>query len=396
MKNFETIKIGEKAEIIHTISGKDIQDFVELTGDDNKLHVDPSFAAKTVMKKPVAHGMLSASFISTIIGTKLPGDGALWFAQNLEFLLPVRIGDTITVKAEVIRKIERDKIIELQTDIFNQHKQKITTGSAKVKIIEPIDTDEQEKRVAQPTEKTALIIGSTGGIGSAIAVELANQGFDIALHYFLNENKALEIKAVIQSLNRKSTIYKADIRKEDQVKVMVESVIRNFKTIDVLVNCATIKVASIRLKSLEWEDIQAHIDIQIKGIFNLVKNIVPIMEQQKHGKLINLITQAVEMPNADWIHYITAKAGLSGFSKALAMELAPKGITVNMISPGMTETDLIADIPEKARLLAAAKTPLRRIARPQDIACAVGFLSSENAGFITGETIRINGGQLMV
>ena len=104
MKKFESINIGDKAELTHKITKSDVEKFVDLTGDDNKIHVDKEYASKTTFKKPVAHGMLGASFISTIIGTKLPGDGALWFAQNIEFLQPVRIGDEITVKAEVIKK----------------------------------------------------------------------------------------------------------------------------------------------------------------------------------------------------------------------------------------------------------------------------------------------------
>src|SRR5690606_19099460 len=100
-----------------------------------RLHVDATFAKQTVFKKQVAHGMLGASFISTAIGTKSPGDGALWFSQSLEFLLPVRIGDTITVIAEVTKKNDREESIELSTIIFNQNKQKVTTGNAKVKII---------------------------------------------------------------------------------------------------------------------------------------------------------------------------------------------------------------------------------------------------------------------
>ncbi|WP_308874304.1 MaoC family dehydratase [Thiothrix subterranea] len=100
MARFDEILVGQVAELEHVVTDKDLERFVELSGDDNRLHVDPTYAARTSFKKPVAHGMLGVSFISTIIGTRLPGDGALWFAQNLEFLLPVRVGDTLTVRAE--------------------------------------------------------------------------------------------------------------------------------------------------------------------------------------------------------------------------------------------------------------------------------------------------------
>ena len=109
---YNDIKIGDKEKLNHVITSEDIEKFVDLTGDDNKLHVDEKYASKTNFKKPVVHGMLGASFISTIIGTKLPGDGALWFSQSLEFLLPVRVGDTLTIFAEVIKKNDKEKIIE--------------------------------------------------------------------------------------------------------------------------------------------------------------------------------------------------------------------------------------------------------------------------------------------
>ena len=128
---YDQIFIGLTKELKHTITIDDLEKFVELTGDDNRLHVDKEFVSKTKFKHPVVHGMLGASFISTIIGTKLPGDGALWFSQNMEFLLPVRINDTITVRAEVIKMEDKDKIIHISTEIFNQKKQIVLRGVAK-------------------------------------------------------------------------------------------------------------------------------------------------------------------------------------------------------------------------------------------------------------------------
>ena len=182
MSKFEKIKIGDKAEFKHLISEKDIEKFVDLTGDDNKIHVDKDYASSTSFKKPVAHGMLGASFISTIIGTKLPGDGALWYSQNLEFLLPVRIGDELTITAVVLNKIERTKTIELQTDIYNQNKQKVIAGTAKVKVVEQ-ENIECKKDLSKDIKKVALVVGGTGGIGSATCLQLAEDGYDIIVHY---------------------------------------------------------------------------------------------------------------------------------------------------------------------------------------------------------------------
>ena len=395
MNKYDSIKIGDSAEIVHKITADDVSKFVELTGDDNKLHINEDYASQTSFKKPVVHGMLGASFISTIIGTKLPGDGALWFSQSIEFLLPVRVGDVITIQAEVIKKIDRTKTIELRTDIFNQDKQKVTSGFSKVKMVEKLKPliDKEDK---YDRKKVALIIGGTGGIGKTTCIQLAADGFDIAIHYNRNKKLAEQIKNDVIKLGRNAIIVSADINDSNQVSEMINLIVRRFDTIGVVANCATSGLPNIKFKDLEWDKIQEQIDINIRASFNLMKSVTPIMEKNKYGKIINISTQAIEKPNADWLHYITAKSALHGFTKALAFELAPKGIRINLISPGMTDTELISNIPEKVKLVTAAQTPLRRIANPKDIAGTISFLASDKSDFITGETIRVNGGQYML
>ncbi len=395
MNRFDEIRIGDTAELQHTINSADVEKFVDLTGDDNRIHVDATFAGTTTLKKPVVHGMLGASFISTVIGTKLPGDGALWFSQSLEFLLPVRVGDVITVKAEVVAKIDRERIIELRTDIFNQNGNKVTGGMAKVRIVEPVPREMPIEDAPEP--RVVLVVGGTGGIGRAVALQLALDGFGIALHYFSNSRRAEEIRNEIVAAGGACRVYQADVGNQEQVSGLVDAVVRHSGSITVLVNCATIHVASEPFSNLEWPRMQAHIDSALKSTFFLARAVVPVMSRHKSGAIINLTTQYTEgAPPAGMMPYVAAKSALNGFSRALAVELAPMGITVNMISPGMTDTDLIADVPEKSRLMTAARTPLRRLALPGDVAGAAAYLASPRARFLTGETIRVNGGQVML
>lgn len=395
LTKFDSIQVGDHAEISVQLTKEHIDKFIDLTGDDNKLHHDSSYSKKTPFKKPVAHGMLSASFISTIIGTKIPGDGALWFSQNLEFLLPVRENDTITVTAEVIKKFQRDHTIELKTDVFNQNKQKVISGSAKVKVFEE-EKEETAEELEKPAAKVALIIGASGGIGKQTCLQLAQDGFDVIIHYNKDKESALNIKEEVEKLKQKAILVSANIADKNEVHNMAESIMRHYDSITCLVNCTTSKIANIPLNKLEWEDFQKHIDVSIKGLLHLVQEFTPLLEKSKNGKIINISTQAIETPNTEWLPYITAKSALNGMTKALALELAPKKITVNQVSPGMTNTDLISNIPEKFRILTAAKTPLKRLAETKDIANAIAFLASEKAVFITGETLRVNGGQVML
>lgn len=394
MASYYEIQIGQTAEIIHTITNDDLLKFVELTGDDNRLHTDTDYAANTSFKKPVAHGMLGASFISTIIGTKLPGDGALWFSQSLEFLLPVRVGDTLIIRAEILKKEDYSKILVIKTDITNQHKQKVTQGVAKVKVVEQeVALQQQIKDLRNPI---ALIIGGSGGIGSAACLALADRGFDVAIHCFKNFKNAENLAEKINAKGRKCMVCVCDIADKGAVAEMIESVVRKLGLVTVLVNCSTVKIAPIKFNDLLWDDFNLHLTNQVLGTFNLVRAVVPHMEKLTYGKIINLDTQYVDSPELNLLPYITAKGALRGFYKALALDLASKGIRVNAVSPGMTNTDQIADIPERIRMTTAAKTPLKRLATPEDIASAIVFLASEQSDFLCGETIRVNGGQLMI
>jgi len=397
MRKFDDISIGERAELSHIVTEKDVNTFASLTGDDNKLHMEDDFASQTSFGKRVVHGMLSASFISTIIGTKLPGDGALWYSQTIEFLLPVRIGDEIKVVAEVKSKYDRTQSIELQTDIFNQHGQAVVTGTAKVKLIEKKEKAADKSVAENNRTQVALIIGATGGIGYATCKELAANGFKIGIHYNSNKSKAEKIQSELEQMGVASAICKADICNASEVTNMFEQLNRKLGFIEVLINCSTIPVPTVPLKNTDWSSIQKHLDITVHGMYNLFENAFPVMSEGKYGRIIALNTQAIEMlPPKGWIGYVTAKSALAGLCRSMAVELAYLGITVNMVSPGMTETDLISDMPEKVRLIAATKSPLKRLATPADIAAAISFLASEKASYITGETIRVNGGQVMI
>ncbi|NCO53914.1 MAG: hypothetical protein COZ21_05895 [Bacteroidetes bacterium CG_4_10_14_3_um_filter_31_20] len=393
---YNDIKIGDKEKLNHVITSEDIEKFVDLTGDDNKLHVDEKYASKTNFKKPVVHGMLGASFISTIIGTKLPGDGALWFSQSLEFLLPVRVGDTLTIFAEVIKKNDKEKIIELKTDIYNQNRQIVTSGFAKVKIVEPEILVSEKTNNIDTKDKVALIIGGTGGIGRAVCIQLAKDGFNIIVHYNKNKTLANEIKADVEKLNKKAIVIKADILNDLEIQEMIIKTLRAFEKITVVVNCAATTIPNIKVQDLLWSDFLKQIELNIKSTFTIIKEVLPVMLKNGYGKIINIGSYSVDKPNAEWASYITAKSALVGLTKSIAVELAPKGIRVNLVTPSLVNTELTADIPEKIKLLTAAQTPLRRLAISSDVAGAISFLASEKSDFITGENIRVNGGQIMI
>ena len=392
-KNIDII-VGDQAEITHRITQQDIEKFVELTGDDNKIHTDSEYASNTSFKNPIAHGMLGASFISTVIGTKLPGDGALWYAQSLEFLLPVRIGDKLRITAKVVKKVDRTQSIELHTDIYNQNKQKVTSGTAKVKVVESIKQHNLKEEIV--TTNTVLVIGGTGGIGSATCLQLAEDGFNVAIHYHDNKIKAEYLKDTITENGNKAVIVTGSMYSKSDVNELKIKSERIIGKISVVVNCSTIPIPAIKFSDLDWDDLQSHYDSNIKISFNLLKAFSLEWGKNKFGKFIGLTSLYTEQHKPELLGYITGKTALNGFIKALAFELAPIGIRLNLVSPGMVDTPLVKDVSEKVRLLSEAQTPLRRIATPQDVANTIAFLASDRSNYLTGETIRVNGGQFML
>jgi 3-oxoacyl-[acyl-carrier protein] reductase len=324
----------------------------------------------------------------------LPGDGALWTSQQLDFLAPVRVGDEITIVAEVIKKIKRDKSIELKTEIYNQHKKKVTSGKAAVRVLEPANRNVKKDR-RRKRRKVALVMGGTGDIGQEVALGLARDDFSVVIQYRNNRKVATSLKRKIEKNGGECYIVWADMMEERSLEEMVGEVVEQFGGFNLVVYCVGSPIPQVTYDNLEWNDFENQLNIIIKGPFNLCKKSVPFMIEGGGSGFIFVNSIISEQPFPEWTHYITAKSALTGMMRALAVELAPKGIRVNQVSPGMADTSFLAEVPEKAQLLIKAKTPLKRLASASDIANAICYLASSDSGFVTGETLRVNGGLLM-
>lgn len=397
-KDFDAIQVGETQTLTKHITEADVRKFVEMTGDDNPLHVDRAYAETTAFKDIVVHGMLGASFISTVIGTKLPGTGALWVSQNIEFLLPVRLGDVLTISATVLKKHERERLLELDTKIVNQNQQLILTGVGKVKVL--VTAEPEAKPAADARPRVAIVTGGAGGIGKAICQRLAADGFDVVVNYRGQADRAAQIVAEINAGagegKGRALAVQADIATEAGAQALYQAAVKAFGAVSVLVNNASPRINPKPFGATAWDDVQQQMDVQVKGAFLMTGAVVPEMGARKWGRIVNITSQVLDgSPSVTWTGYAMAKGALQVFSNYMAAELGPQGITVNCVSPGMCETTLIGDIPEKAQLMIARQTPLRRLAKPSDVAAAVAYLVSDDAGFITGDTVAVNGGMAM-
>ena len=242
--------------------------------------------------------------------------------------------------------------------------------------------------------KVALITGGTTGIGKAIAIKLAKQGYDIALNY-RTENETVEnAKKEVESQNVKCITVKGDVSNFEDCEKFVKQVIEEYGQIDVLVNNAGITKDTLimRMKEKDFTDV---IDINLTGTFNVTKNVVSYMMKARSGRIINLSSVVGVTGNAGQTNYSASKAGIIGFTKSLAKELGSRNILVNAVAPGFIETKMTDVLKEQVKEEIAKNIPLKRMGTPEDVANVVGFLASEDSSYVTGQVIHIDGGMVM-
>lgn len=242
--------------------------------------------------------------------------------------------------------------------------------------------------------KCALVTGASRGIGRAIAVKLASEGAKVALNYAGNAAAAEEVKKEIEAAGGQAITVQADVSEPASVEAMIQTVVDAFGQIDILVNNAGITRDGLLLR-MKDEDFDAVINTNLKGIFYTTKLVSKLMMKKRFGRIVNMASVVGLTGNAGQTNYAAAKAGVIGFSKSAAKELAARGITVNMVAPGFIETDMTAVIPEKAKEAMMGGIPLGRAGKPEDVANAVLFLVSDQAAYITGQVLKVDGGMVM-
>ncbi len=241
--------------------------------------------------------------------------------------------------------------------------------------------------------RVAVVTGASRGIGREIALTLCRAGFDIGVASPEIE-KNEEVAEKIRACSGEALTVNLDLLSFDSIRESFAKVLEKFGRIDVLVNNAGITKdgLAVRMKREDWDRV---LQINLHGAFFACQQVLPVMMKQRYGRIINIASVVGESGNAGQANYVSSKAGIIGLTKALAQEVASRNITVNAVAPGFIETDMTAVLPQEVRERMLAAIPLKRMGRPEDIAAAVKFLASDDAAYITGHVINVNGGMYM-
>jgi len=242
--------------------------------------------------------------------------------------------------------------------------------------------------------KTAVVTGASRGIGRAIALQLANEGANVVVNFSGSEQKAQQVVDEIQALGSTAIAVQANISDSDSVQQLMNAALEQFGSIDILVNNAGITRDNLlmRMKEDEWDDVM---NTNLKGVFLCTKAVTRQMMKQRAGRIINISSIVGVMGNAGQANYVAAKAGVIGLTKTTARELASRNILVNAIAPGFITTEMTDTLPEDVKSSMLAQIPLAKLGQPEDIAKAVVFLASDDASYMTGQTLHIDGGMYM-
>jgi len=365
-----------------------VRAFADFSGDVNPIHLDTTAANTFGYARPIAHGAILVSALSRLIGMEVPGPGAVWMSQSMEWLQPVFVGDSVDLVVTVDSVSHAARLLHLSVVATSLDVQ-VMKGQAVVKIADKTET----AAAAAPTTRVALITGAGRGIGAATARALAAAGWTVAVNYRQSADAAADLVAEIVNSGGTARAFRADISDPAQMASLVRDAESMFGRVDCFVHNATPAIQSVKVESASLDECLPYLVAYSGAALAGVRALVPGMRERGFGRLIFMGSSAMYgIPPAGWAPYVMAKESLWGLVKAMAGELGPSRITANMVSPGLTVTELTDGVPARAKEVEARRSPMRRLATPGDTAALITFLASDAAGFINGAHLPVTGG----
>jgi 3-oxoacyl-[acyl-carrier protein] reductase len=390
-------EIGAKDSIEINVSPKTIDDFAAFSGDDNPLHMDAAYARSLGFADRVVHGMSYACLISTLIGKQLPGAGTLWASQTIRFLAPAYPGDRITLSATVIGRDERARSARLAIDATESGGRRLMEGESEVMLprpiadrVGPVPTPAASLDSAAPV---ALIAGANGALGAAIARSLARDGHRVSLA----GRDPTRLERLAADIGSNAICAVMDLASSDSVEAATNLTEKMLGAIKLVVHAAADPLDYTAVADLTAGVATRQFDLQAGGLLRLSQSCLAGMRARGAGQFIYIGSTAQRgAPPSRMAAYAAAKAAGVSIARSIGLENAPHGIRANIVSPHFVAGGLNAHVTDKSRKLAAAQTPMRRLAEFDEIAQVVSFLASDAGRFVNGHDLLVDGGVTMV
>ena len=381
-------QVGDRRTITHTFTRQEIDAFAKLTGDFNPLHVDAEYANRSSAGGQVVHGMLAASFVSTLIGVHIPGSGALWNSFEVNWRKIVRIGDTLIFEAQVSAIQTALNSLELEIKGLSEMTREVYfEGKARVTMM----YESQRINTSTLAGKRVLITGATGAVGGAICRSLAEAGCKIVM-WGRDEDRLQQLSQILGEHTPPFQV--VDLLDDQMVEDGLNQLMKN-GGVDGIVHAAAapLNIAAID-SELNHQYFRDHLQVEVLAFETITRTLARKMEPE--GFIIAVLTQAIlGVPPVKMSAYVTAKMAAWGLVRAMAVELGPREIRCNAVSPNMIDTPYVKDMSLRIKQVEAASNPLRRICSIEDVADVVLFLAGPQARYINGINLPVSGGARM-
>jgi 3-oxoacyl-[acyl-carrier protein] reductase len=384
-KQISDWKIGDSRSLIHTFSAEELHAFARLIGDMNPLHVDRAYAERTAAGGPVVHGMLAASFISTLIGVHIPGPGALWNSFQINWRKMIRIGDTLRLEAHVTAVHTGSSTLDLEIRGYC-NEEVYLDGKARVMIM----SESKIGKAAGLSGKRILVTGASGVLGSTICQTLAAAG----AHLVLWGRDATRLNELKSRLGEPATCEVADLLDPASIEAALEKTLASGPIYGFIHAAAAPIVYSTIDDPQNQVQLGLHWSVSVAALNQIAQRVAAGMHDS--GVIVAVLADAIlETPAPKTSAYVAAKLAALGLVRAYAAELGVKGVRCNAVSPGMMDTPYTRDMPVRIKQVKAASNPMRRLCHPEDVANAVLYLAGDSSGFINGVNLPVTGGSSM-
>lgn len=390
-QNFE---VGQKVAITKIVTAELIDNFANLSGDKNPIHMSDLEAERAGFSKRVAHGMIGASFVSTIIGMELPGTGALWLDQVFSFQKPIRVGDELIISAEILNINKSKQVIKLGVEITNQDDAVVLSGEGNISYAGVGALSEEKNSVGeQKNTYSAIVLGGTGSVGSALCRELAKLEYEIFFQYYSNSARAENLALELLALGAKSVNYlKADLSSNTDITKLIEFFKKSGTNWTTFIHAASDRIKEKSVVELQYHDILAEIENQLKPLSEISKYLIPSMKNLRFGRIIYVSSvEAIAKSTPGWATYGMAKSISQAYCEYLANEVGKQGITVNCILPHLMDTPFTDKMSQMHKKVTASRNSTGQLCEVFDVVQEIMHHISVEAERLNGRLIEVGG-----